>query len=108
MSESNGEPIGKEVLGILYIRYGTDLGPMLGDSAFTDKLFEEVERFVMNHSPWLECSSTIKRVAEGGPAHSIVTFDSDFVPTLTYRGHLNDTRVSTHVPQVDHSKDARP
>jgi len=97
MSESNGEPIRKEVLGILYIRFGTELGPMLGDSAFVDKLFEEVERFVMNHSPWLECSSTIRKVCEGGPAHSIVTFDSEFVPTLTYHGHLKESPVLTRV-----------
>jgi len=88
MEEHNGEPRRTEVLGILYVRYHLPLGPMLGDSAFVDALFEHVERLVMEKSPWMECSSTVRKVAESGPDHSRVTFDDNFVPSLTYHGHL--------------------
>jgi len=88
MEEHNGEPIRMEVLGILYVRYPLPLGPMLGDSAFADALFEHVERLVMEHSSWLECSSVVKKVVESGPEHSTVTFDEKFVPCLRYHGHL--------------------
>jgi len=88
MSIDNGDPIHMEVLGILYVRAHLPLGPLLGDSAFVDALFEHVERLVMEHSSWLECSSTVRKVAESGPDHSTVTFDENFVPSLTYHGHL--------------------
>jgi len=88
MFENNGGEERKEVLGTLYIRVPLPLGPMLGDSAFVDALFEHVERLVMQHGSWLECSSTIRKLAESGPDHSTVTFDRNFVPCLKYHGHL--------------------
>lgn len=87
MSATNEGLSEKEMLGTLYLRYDRRLGAMLGDSAFADKLFEVVETFVSTHSPWLECSSTVRKVMEGGPDHSKVTFDEKFVPTVTYNGH---------------------
>jgi len=88
MPEINGEPPQMELLGSLHVRASVRLGPMLGDLAFVDALFEHVERLVMEHGSWLECSSHVRKLAESGPDHSTVTFDDNFVPCLKYHGHL--------------------
>lgn len=77
-----------EVLGILYVRYKARLGPMLGDSAFTETLFARTVQTVKSKSPWLECSFSVRRVAESGPEYRRISFDNNFVPTLTFTGHL--------------------
>ena len=85
-SPENGE--GREVLGILYIRSSSGLGPMLGDSAFTEEVFRQAAAAVERYSPWLECSFSLKRLKENGPAHFRLSFDYRFSPTLTYNADL--------------------
>jgi len=77
-----------EVLGILYVRYKVGLGPMLGDTAFTETLFARTAQIVKSKSSWLECTFSVRHVPEGGPPYRRLTFDNDFRPTLTFNGHL--------------------